>query len=101
MKIRVYQIPEEKDRRNLLFRRYAEVERRGGVNPREYEKVFDGDVNTEDLEYVYVLCNNRTTMPEGYRGRSLSVSDIVCTDTGTYYCDVFGFHEIEGLKMEV
>ena len=51
-----------------------------------------------DLEDIFVLLN--TTRPEGFKGHSLSVSDIVvlkATDTGkesAFYVDSFGFKNL-------
>ncbi|MBQ8618432.1 MAG: hypothetical protein IJ418_13130 [Clostridia bacterium] len=70
----------------------------GGVNVFDYETVYTGNIEpkattAETLEAIYTMFNiNR---PEDYAGRSLSVSDLVALeDTGTYFCDHFGFKKI-------
>ena len=65
----------------------------GGINRDDYKMVFDGDLSVSNLEEIYFLLN--TTRPEGYNGHSLSVSDIVVTPHGSFYCDSFGFTEID------
>jgi hypothetical protein len=65
----------------------------GGVNSNDYNVVFDGELPVSNLEAIYMLLN--TSRPEGYTGHSLSVSDIVVTEEGAFYCDSFGFTEID------
>lgn len=66
--------------------------------PEIYDKVFEGSVDCASLEGVNAKFN--TDYPAGYRGRSLSVSDIVEvmdapeTEPGFYFCDSFGFKSI-------
>lgn len=96
MKIKVYQITNEKDARNLMFCRYDFVEKRGGVDPSEYALVFDGDVTARTLDEVYSICNGYPKLPEGYSGRSISVSDVVVTEDGAFFCDSFGWVELFG-----
>lgn len=96
MKIKIYQIPEGKDRRNLMFRNYENAQSRGGVDLAEYDLVFDGEVEAKNLETVYCLFNQRSLIPRDYRGRSLSVSDIVETAEGFFFCDSVGFVKIRG-----
>lgn len=63
-----------------------------------YDKVYSGDVKCRNLEDVFTLFNSRR--PEGFRGHSLSVSDVVEVEDaagitpGFYFCDSFGFKEI-------
>lgn len=65
----------------------------GGINREDYKMVFDGELPVSNLEAIYLLLN--TSRPDGYNGHSLSVSDIVVTPKGTFYCDSFGFTEID------
>lgn len=55
--------------------------------------MFDGDVDRDTLEGVYELLN--TDHPPLYRGHSLSLSDIVKTEDGFFYCDRYGFKKID------
>ena len=98
MKIKIYQITH--DRRLLKFMRLDFVKRHGGVDPSEYELVFAGEVDARDLEDVYVIFNDYAKMPAGYRGHSLSVSDVVVTEDGAYFCDSWGFVELPGFVEE-
>ena len=62
------------------------------INLGEYNIVWSGDMDIEDAEDVYVKLQGRK--PEGYKGHSLSVSDIVIIDGTTFYCDDYGFVDI-------
>ena len=75
MKIRLYQIAPEKDDKNLMFMSYEFTVLHGGINADSYELVFDGDLPAQTAEDVFRIFN--LEHPNGYRGRSMSVSDIV------------------------
>lgn len=99
MKIVIYQICPERDPKWLLYRNLEAFQKVcPGHFPSEiYEPVFDGEVRTNDLEEVYHIFN--MVYPEGYQGRSLSVSDVVEIQTpegsSFYFCDSIGFKPIE------
>lgn len=93
MKIKVYQIDHEKDSRNVMFMNYAFTEKHGGIDPAVYKTVFDGNVDTDNLEEIFTLLN--TDAPVGYNGHSLSVSDIVETEDGFHFCDIIGFKKLD------
>lgn len=100
MKIIIYQVNISKDVDKVAFRGYYEVIEKIGVIPPEiYDEVFRGEVDCETLEDVFVKFN--WDVPCGYRGRSMSVSDIVVVEAdsgevshGDYYCDESGFTKI-------
>ena len=101
MKVRIYQINKELDTENALFMGFDFAENHGGVDPSTYSCVFDGSLDFSDIEEVYALCN--TGHPIGYNGHSFSVSDIVETDDGCYFCDSIGFKklaEFDSSKVE-
>ena len=77
MKIVIYQIVPEQDSKQLIYRNLEAFQKICPDRfPSElYEPVFDGEVDAADLEEVYYIFN--MAHPEGYRGRSLSVSDVV------------------------
>lgn len=95
MKIKIYQITEEKDARDLMFMRKEWVDHAGGVDPSEYELVFEGTVRAFDLDDVYAIFNDYARMPAGYRGRSLSVSDVVVTEECASFCDSYGWVDLD------
>ena len=100
MKIKIYQITRKKDKRNLSYTSYVFTQKHGGIDPAEYELVFDGDVGAKNLEDVFCLFNNYATIPAGYRGHCLSVSDVVETENGAFFCDSFGFVRLDGFPYE-
>ncbi|MCR4862252.1 MAG: DUF3849 domain-containing protein [Ruminococcus sp.] len=97
MRIRVFQIDDSRDSKNLMFSSHEAVMKSAGVDAEIYRQVYGGVVNCSDLEGVFIVCN--TDFPAGYYGRSLSVSDVVeiCDgeQKGFYYCDVVGFQKID------
>lgn len=101
MKINIYQINHERDDKRLMFFGLDEVQKLTGskmVKAEIYDKIFSGDVDCHSLEDVYRKFNEEH--PAGYKGRSLSVSDVVeivesdNTEKGFYYCDNYGFKTI-------
>ena len=62
----------------------------------DYEAVYDGEVQNNDLESIYAKFN--AEHPKGFTGHSLSMSDVVelYDDAGSefHYVDRFGFKEI-------
>ena len=61
------------------------------------DKVFEGEVDCGTLEEVYQMFN--LDHPDGYQGRSLSVSDVVEVvgeEKSTFhFCDSIGFREVD------
>ena len=96
MKIRIYQINPELDTNRLTFLPYSFLEKYQGtseINSAIYHKVFEGKVNCTSLEDVFRMFN--TEYSAGFKGWSLSVSDIVevVSDGAStfHFCDSFGF----------
>lgn len=96
MQIRIFQIDSDYDEDSLKFRGLEQtMELRGGagIDPGIYEEVFRGDVNCKDLEEVYSLFNMGGHPL--HRGHSLSISDVVLTENGTFFCDHLGFKQVD------
>ena len=93
MKIKIYQINMDRDNGNYSFTNYENTIRRtgGGIRSSIYDCVFDGEVACKGLEEVYEKFN--IDSPPGFKGHSLSVSDIVeiaesdSVEKGYYFCD--------------
>lgn len=102
MKIKIYQVNMGRDENRTAF---MGMEMREQILPSPnidssiYDCVFDGEVGCEGLEDVYKTFN--LEHPEGYRGRSLSVSDVVeiieaeDVESDFYFCDSVGFKKVE------
>ncbi len=90
MKIELYQISPEKDKNNLMYMNSDFVMKHGGIDYDSYELVFEGEVDAKRLDDIYRIFN--LEHPEGYKGRNMSVSDIVYAEgLGTFFCDSIGF----------
>lgn len=95
MKIELYQINMERDKEHLAFMDLSSDK----VDRTLYDKVFEGDVDSDTLEDVFYVFNVKH--PEGYTGRSMSVSDVVHilpgskTPEGFYFCRSIGWTKID------
>lgn len=96
MKIRIYQIDLERDENNLSFRNLEFVYKMaGGRIPEEiYELIYEGEVNAQNLNDVFYIFNEM--LPENYRSRSMSVSDVFeivhsKDKSSFYFVDSVGF----------
>lgn len=101
MNIRIYQVNMSRDTNRIAFMNYEHLPKFQGsqeIDSAVYDKVFEGDVQCETIEDVYAMFNQNH--PKGYKGRSLSVSDVVeviesdSMKSGFYFCDSIGFKEI-------
>ena len=102
MKIRIYQVNLGRDEKRVAFMGIDEREHfleSRNIDSSIYDCVFSGDVDCNNLEDVFQKFN--IDHPDGYTGRSLSVSDVVeivdaeTVDKGFYYCDNVGFSKVE------
>lgn len=96
MKFKLYQI---KDVENCkyAFGGYSTA-MKNSFSIDDYEVVYEGEVEIKPdvhamLETVFYIFNCRR--PEDFKGRSMSVSDVVELNGKVYYCDSFGFREIK------
>lgn len=100
MNIAIYQVNPDRDENNVAFLNYEKLERFQGsaaLRSEIYDKVFEGEVDCGTLEEVYQMFN--LDHPDGYQGRSLSVSDVVEVvgeEKSTFhFCDSIGFREVD------
>lgn len=106
MRIRVYQVRSGGENIRLIFSSSQELEMWGyslTALPRAaYDLVFDGELEARDLDAVYSRLQLRKHLvPDGFEGRSLSVSDVIeiiergdsllCEAEGLWFVDSFGF----------
>lgn len=100
MNIKIYQINNDRDEKNLAFRSLEDVQTFTGgqaIDSSIYDKVYEAEVDCANLEDVYVLFN--MNHPADFTGHSLSVSDVVevVAEDGQstfHFCDSFGFAEV-------
>ena len=98
MRIRIYQIEMSLDEQNVAFRPYTEMQEKypGDIPANLYRMIYEGVVPTEDFSVVFYIFNMEH--PQDYRGRSLSVSDVIEvveeSSSTFYYVDTIGFREV-------
>ena len=97
----IYQINVERDTANVCFIGMESLEKIKGtkeVNAAAYDRVYDGKMDCISLENIYQKFN--VDHPADYKGRSLSVSDVVeiresdTLNPGFYFVDSIGFKSI-------
>ena len=102
MEIRIYQINSDRDAYGYKFMNMDWVKKHWGeqgLDSEIYDKVFDGTIDGRTLEDVF--CTFNFSRPVGFKGHSLSVSDVVEviqsseTEPGFYFCDSIGFQKVE------
>ena len=101
MKIKIYQVNTDRDYHHVAFMSCDMLEHLQGtdkIDSEVYDCVFEGKVDCKGLEGVYRMFNE--DHPDGYKGRSLSVSDIVeiiepDSDSKFYFCDSVGFKPVD------
>lgn len=91
--IAIYQIKIDENNNETLCRAFASLSTLKRMNktfnPNFYTKVFEGDMDVENVEDVYIKLQG--TKPQGFKGHSLSVSDLVQMDGKLFFCDSYGF----------
>ena len=97
----IYQINVDRDAANVCFIGMESLKRIKGtkeVNAAAYDRVYDGKMDCISLESIYQKFN--VDHPVDYKGRSLSVSDVVeiresdTLNPGFYFVDSIGFKSI-------
>ena len=97
----IYQINVDRDTANVCFIGMESLEKIKGtkeVNAAAYDRVYDGKMDCISLENIYQKFN--VDHPADYKGRSLSVSDVVeiresdTVNPGFYFVDSIGFKSI-------
>lgn len=88
-------------RDHKLFESWDILNKTAGFNIHQYKKVYEGDVDETAgkeqqisvLDYLFMKFN--LNHPDDFKGHSLSVSDVVILDGVKYYCDNYGWVNIE------
>lgn len=84
MKIKIYQIDHEKDKKRVSYENLENTLKISGrVDPSIYTEMFSGKVDCSCLKDIFSMFNQ--THPLTHRGRSLSVSDVVEVEDGPPY----------------
>ena len=97
----IYQINTDRDNNRICFLGLDSLERfqhSKEVDPALYDRTYDGKLDCSSLETIYEKFN--IDHPADYKGRSLSVSDVVeiresdTLNPGFYFVDSIGFKSI-------
>ena len=102
MKIKIYQINTDRDNYGCAFMGMEWLKKAMGTDTPDstiYDRVFEGEIRGTSPEDVYARFN--WDLPSGYRGRPLSVSDVVEigegaeVEPGFYFCESIGFKKVD------
>lgn len=83
MNIRIYQINSERDKNRVKFESQDSLMKYQGsydIDSAIYDEVFNADIESMDLEAIYMRFN--TVSHPLYRGHSMSISDVVVVGDG-------------------
>ena len=102
MYIAIYQVNLDRDHNRIGFMgldRLRQYQGSSEINSEIYDRVFEGEVDCSSLEDVYSMFNDDDRRPKDYKGKSMSVSDVVeiIGEDGTstfHFCDDVGFQEV-------
>ena len=82
MEVKLYQIDLDRDAEGRAFMSQEALARMGAdptvIDSSIYDCVFDGEINGDSLEDAFAAFN--FDHPDGFRGRSMSVSDVLVTE---------------------
>lgn len=99
MKIVIYQIIPELDKKQLMFNSIEHIRKSCGdkIPADIYEAVYSGEIEAESCDDLWRIFN--LNIPKDYKGRSMSVSDVieVIDSDGWsdfFFCDDIGFETI-------
>ena len=97
--IKIYQINLDRDANRAAFMSSDRLKARNKkIDFASYDLVYEGNPGCVDLDDIFIKFN--LAHPEDYRGRSLSVSDIVelignDAECGFYFCDSFDWKKLK------
>lgn len=80
----------------MKFCGYSSLQKHQGnsdIDSSIYDEVFNAEIENSLPEDIFIKFN--TEMHSLFRGHSLSVSDVVVTPQGAFFCDNFGFKKID------
>ena len=102
MEVKLYQINLDRDEEGFAFMGQDYLSKKKDdptrIDSQIYDCVFDGEIEGSSLEDAFATFN--FDHPDGFKGRSMSVSDVViCAPDGgvpaAYFCDSIGFKQVQ------
>lgn len=101
-KYRIYQIDSKAESAHgIIFSSLAMLERLGlreKLTLDLYDMVYEGVMESVDPERLFMMFQGQK--PEGFKGHSLSVSDVVEIEGDFFYCDSYRWEKISFPKKE-
>lgn len=101
MKYKVFQINTDRDAERVKFLSYeSTMQQVGKIDMEIYDEVYRGEIQRpveslqQTLEVLYGELNLRKDHHPGFRGHSLSVSDVVELGGVRWFCDSMGWRMI-------
>ena len=100
MIIKIYQINRKRDTDRLMFMSWDWWTSHGFTAPDKalYNLVYEYESDTDNLERIFRIFNHNH--PEDYMARSVSVSDVVETPNGLFFCDRIGWQPVRWKEIE-
>ena len=102
MRVKVFQINTDRDVNSVKYQSMKmlnEIIGKSEVDPSIYDEVFDGELDTSNLEEIFRMFNHSESYRHAghplFRGHSLSVSDVVVMEDRAHFCQPVGFQEVE------
>ena len=94
-RVKIYQINSDRDKNRVIFAGsdyLMKNEPALNIDASIYDEVFSGELDTKEPEKLFAQFNlERHPL---HRGHSMSVSDVIVTEDGAFFCDSVGFKRI-------
>ena len=94
-RVKIYQINSDRDKNCVIFAGSDSLMKNESVlniDASIYDEVFSGELETNEPEKLFAQFNlERHPL---HRGHSMSVSDVIVTEDGAFFCDSVGFKRI-------
>ena len=94
-RVKIYQINSDRDKNRVIFAGSDSLMKNESVlniDASIYDEVFSGELETKEPEKLFAQFN--TERHPLHRGHSMSVSDVIVTEDGVFFCDSVGFKRI-------
>ena len=94
-RVKIYQIDTDRDKDRLIFAGSDVLMKNKPaleIDASIYDEVFSGELESKVPEELFALFNTRGHPL--HRGHSMSVSDVIVTEDGAFFCDSYDFKKI-------
>lgn len=97
IKYQLFQVKREKTR-EFGFMGLDMMKRMGvELNAENYVKTYEGEIEDESVDHALEVLFHKFNMerPRDFTNYSMSIGDIVVIDNKSYFCNLFGWTEVE------